>query len=191
MLQLRRVRLESIGHPNARFAPLELNLTDEEDRPTHTVVWLRNGGGKSSLLNALLGSANLILKEVELHDPRAVVLCFGPDAASYRTELYPAYHAEREAAMPDDLAPQFAACRNFFEAFGWTVATSDDLDLKKPAITQSIHRTNLPSPIHAKAGFHARSLMGRTADIIFAPYRWPLSPRAAVFMSTTSPVGHT
>ena len=53
MLQLRRVRLESIGHPNARFAPLELNLTDEEDRPTHTVVWLRNGGGKSSLLNLL------------------------------------------------------------------------------------------------------------------------------------------
>ncbi len=79
-------------------------------------------------VNALLGSANLILKEVELHEPRAVVLCFGPDAASYRTELYPAYHAEREAAMPDDLAPQFAACRGFFEAFGWTVATSDDLE---------------------------------------------------------------
>jgi len=79
-------------------------------------------------VNALLGSANLILKEVELHRPRAVVLCFGPDAASYRTELYPAYHAEREAAMPDDLAPQFAACRDFFEAFGWTVATSEDLE---------------------------------------------------------------
>jgi 5'-3' exonuclease len=79
-------------------------------------------------VNALLGSANLILKEVELHRPRAVVLCFGPDAASYRTELYPAYHAEREAAMPDDLAPQFAACRDFFEAFGWTVATSEELE---------------------------------------------------------------
>jgi 5'-3' exonuclease len=79
-------------------------------------------------VNALLGTANLILKEVELHEPRAVVLCFGPDAASYRTELYPAYHAEREAAMPDALSPQFAACRDFFEAFGWTVATSDDLE---------------------------------------------------------------
>jgi DNA polymerase-1 len=79
-------------------------------------------------VNALLGSANLILREVEVHAPRAVVLCFGPDAASYRTELYPAYHAEREAAMPDDLSPQFAACREFFEAFGWTVATSDDLE---------------------------------------------------------------
>jgi 5'-3' exonuclease len=79
-------------------------------------------------VNALLGSANLILKEVELHRPRAVVLCFGPDAAHYRTELYPAYHAERAAAMPDDLAPQFGACRDFFEAFGWSVASSEDLE---------------------------------------------------------------
>jgi DNA polymerase-1 len=79
-------------------------------------------------VNALLGTANLIMREVEIHDPRAVVLCFGPDAASYRTELYPAYHAEREAAMPDELAPQFEACREFFEAFGWTVATSDSLE---------------------------------------------------------------
>ncbi|HET7483912.1 MAG TPA: hypothetical protein VFJ64_00890, partial [Solirubrobacterales bacterium] len=60
-------------------------------------------------VNALLGTANLILREIELHRPRAVILCFGPDAASYRTELYPSYHAEREAAMPDDLSPQFAA----------------------------------------------------------------------------------
>src|SRR3954454_8029459 len=79
-------------------------------------------------VNALLGTANLILREIEIHRPRAVALCFGPDAASYRTELYPAYHAEREAAMPDDLSPQFAACPDFFAAFGWTVATSEDLE---------------------------------------------------------------
>jgi DNA polymerase-1 len=79
-------------------------------------------------VNALLGTANLVLREVEAHRPRAVVLCFGPDAASYRTELYPAYHAEREAAMPEELAPQFLAARDFFAAFGWAVATSDDLE---------------------------------------------------------------
>jgi DNA polymerase-1 len=79
-------------------------------------------------VNALLGATNLILREVELHRPRAVVLCFGPDAASYRTELYPAYHAEREAAMPDELAPQFEAAGDFFAAFGWTVASSDSLE---------------------------------------------------------------
>lgn len=79
-------------------------------------------------VNALLGTANLVLREVEARAPRAVALCFGPDAASYRTELYPAYHAEREAAMPDDLSPQFAAARPFFEAFGWSVATSEELE---------------------------------------------------------------
>jgi 5'-3' exonuclease len=79
-------------------------------------------------VNALLGTANLVLREVELHQPRAVVLCFGPDAAAYRTELFPAYHAEREAAMPEELPHQFADCRPFFEAFGWTVATSGDLE---------------------------------------------------------------
>ena len=79
-------------------------------------------------VNALLGTANLILREVEVHEPRAVVLCFGPDAAAYRTELYPAYHAEREAAMPDELPHQFADSREFFEAFGWTVAVADDLE---------------------------------------------------------------
>ncbi|MGN6274978.1 MAG: 5'-3' exonuclease [Solirubrobacterales bacterium] len=79
-------------------------------------------------VNALLGAANLVLREVELHEPRAVVLCFGPDAAAYRTELYPAYHAEREEAMPDELPHQLADAAAFFEAFGWTVATGDDLE---------------------------------------------------------------
>jgi 5'-3' exonuclease len=84
--------------------------------------------GEGRAVNALLGTANLILREVEIHEPRAVVLCFGPDAASYRTELYPAYHAEREAAMPEELAPQFAVAREFFAAFGWTIADSADLE---------------------------------------------------------------
>jgi DNA polymerase-1 len=79
-------------------------------------------------VNALLGAANLILREVELHDPRAVVLCFGPDAAHYRTELYPSYHEKREKEMPAALPHQFALCREFFEAFGWTVASSEDLE---------------------------------------------------------------
>ncbi|MBS1880991.1 MAG: 5'-3' exonuclease [Actinobacteria bacterium] len=79
-------------------------------------------------VNALLGAANLVLREVELHRPRAVVLCFGPDAAHYRTELYPSYHEKREEEMPAALPHQFALCRDFFEAFGWTVASSEDLE---------------------------------------------------------------
>jgi 5'-3' exonuclease len=84
-------------------------------------------GPQGTPVNALLGAANLIVREVERHGPRAVVLCFGPDAASYRTELYPAYHAEREG-VPDKLAPQWAESRDFFEAFGWTVARSESLE---------------------------------------------------------------
>lgn len=85
-------------------------------------------GSDGEPVNALLGTANMVLRELEAHRPRAVVLCFGPDAAAYRTELYPAYHAEREAEMPAELPDQFAACPDFFGAFGWTVASSEDLE---------------------------------------------------------------
>jgi 5'-3' exonuclease len=84
-------------------------------------------GPDGSPVNALLGAANLIVREVEAHAPRAVALCFGPDAASYRTELYPAYHADRPE-LPDGLAPQWAESGSFFETFGWTVARSEALE---------------------------------------------------------------
>ena len=84
-------------------------------------------GADGRPVNALLGAANLILREVEAHEPRAVVLCFGPDAASYRVGLFPEYHADRPE-MPEGLAPQWDDSRAFFEAFGWTVATHDSLE---------------------------------------------------------------
>jgi 5'-3' exonuclease len=84
-------------------------------------------GKDGAPVNALLGTANLILRELELHDPRAVVLCFGPDAADYRVELFDGYHAERPEVL-DMLAPQFADSRAFFEAFGWVVADHDSLE---------------------------------------------------------------
>ena len=82
-------------------------------------------GSAGTSVNALLGSANLILREVEEHSPRAVVLCFGPDAAEYRVELYEPYHAARPP-VPDELAPQFDAAPGFFASFGWTSAISED-----------------------------------------------------------------
>ncbi len=84
-------------------------------------------GADGRPVNALLGTANLILREVEEHQPRAVVLCFGPDAADYRVELLPAYHADR-VEMPAELAPQFEAAGDFFGAFGWTTATHGSLE---------------------------------------------------------------
>ncbi|WP_327321072.1 hypothetical protein OG735_40975 [Streptomyces sp. NBC_01210] len=58
MLQLRRVRLENIGHRAAGFKSLVLDLTGGPGaidgrpmRPVDVILWLRNGGGKSSLLS--------------------------------------------------------------------------------------------------------------------------------------------
>jgi 5'-3' exonuclease len=82
------------------------------------------GGGP---VNALLGSVNLVLREVEAHAPRAVVMCFGPDAAPYRVELFAGYHAERPP-VPDELTPQFAGAPAFYEAFGWHVAYDESVE---------------------------------------------------------------
>ena len=84
-------------------------------------------GADGKPVNALLGSANLILQAVTDREPRAVVLCMGPDAAAYRVELYPGYHAERPE-MPEGLVGQWADAPAFFEAFGWTVAGHDSLE---------------------------------------------------------------
>jgi 5'-3' exonuclease len=93
------------------FYALPTSITGSDDKP----------------VNALLGSANLVLREVEEHDPRAVVMCFGPDAADYRVELFDGYHAARPE-MPDELSPQWEQAGEFYEAFGWVVAHHDSLE---------------------------------------------------------------
>jgi 5'-3' exonuclease len=93
------------------FHALPKSITDADGQP----------------VNALLGATNMIVREIELHGPRAVVLCFGPDAAEYRVELFPQYHADRPP-VPDELAPQFADSDEFFGAFGWYVIASEDLE---------------------------------------------------------------
>jgi 5'-3' exonuclease len=84
-------------------------------------------GGSGQPVNALLGAANIVLREVELHRPRAVAMCFGPDAAEYRVELYEPYHAARPP-VPDELAPQFDDAGDFFGAFGWAIAYDETLE---------------------------------------------------------------
>jgi DNA polymerase-1 len=78
-------------------------------------------------VNALLGSTNLILQEIERRPPRAVVMCFGAEAAAYRKELLPAYHADRPD-MPEKLVPQWREAGPFFEAFGWVVEQHETLE---------------------------------------------------------------
>jgi DNA polymerase-1 len=78
-------------------------------------------------VNALLGAANVLLRIAADRDPRAIVICFGAEAADYRVELFPSYHADRPEP-PDALAWQFQQAPEFFEAFGWSVESSPDVE---------------------------------------------------------------
>ena len=51
MARLRRIHLTSVGHKDARFFPVTIDLRDELGSGSDAVLWLRNGGGKSSVLN--------------------------------------------------------------------------------------------------------------------------------------------
>jgi 5'-3' exonuclease len=93
------------------FHALPDSITDGEGRP----------------VNALLGSLNLLLQAIEEHDPRAVVLCFGPESAAYRTAAYPAYHAHRPP-VPEPLAEQWVVAPRLYRAFGWTVMDHDEVE---------------------------------------------------------------
>jgi DNA polymerase-1 len=93
------------------FYALPQSITDPEGRP----------------VNALLGVANLILQAVEREAPRAVVLCFGAEAAEYRVELYAPYHADRPP-VPDGLVHQWEDVPAFFGAFGWQLETHEQLE---------------------------------------------------------------
>jgi DNA polymerase-1 len=106
--------LLAVDRPNLLFRAffaLPRSITGPDERPR----------------NALLGTANLILQAVERFDPRAVILCDGAEAATYRKELLPRYHADRPPLDPD-LAHQFALSEPFFSAMGWTTLLHDTLE---------------------------------------------------------------
>ena len=47
-------------------------------------------------------------------------MAFGQDAADYRVELFPDYHADRrELEEDEDIDRQFDAAPGLYEAFGW------------------------------------------------------------------------
>jgi DNA polymerase-1 len=106
--------LLAVDRPNLLFRAffaLPRTITGPDDRP----------------VNALLGTANLILQAVERYDPRAILLCDGAEAAVYRKELLPRYHADRPPLDPD-LGRQFDDSEAFFDAFGWRTVLHDTLE---------------------------------------------------------------
>jgi 5'-3' exonuclease len=108
-------------------------------------------GSAGKPVNALLGTINMVLGVVAEQEPRAVVFCFGPDAADYRVELYPAYHADRPP-VPDELAWQFAEAPRLFDAFGWATVASEDLEADD--VLQSL------AAVESEAGGRALILTG-------------------------------
>ena len=84
-------------------------------------------GADDRSVNALLGAANVLLRIAADRDPRAIVVCFGAEAAQYRVEAFPAYHADRPP-VPDPLAWQFEQAPEFFEALGWYSVGSDEVE---------------------------------------------------------------
>jgi 5'-3' exonuclease len=84
-------------------------------------------GADERPVNALLGAANVILRIAADREPRAIVVCWGAEAARYRVELYPAYHAARPP-VPEALAWQFEHAPDFFAAFGWSSLSDEELE---------------------------------------------------------------
>jgi 5'-3' exonuclease len=93
------------------FFALPQSITDREERPA----------------NALLGTVNALLSATEARPARAVAACLGVENAAYRVALYPDYHAQRPP-MPDALADQWQRAPALLQAFGWTVASDDQLE---------------------------------------------------------------
>jgi 5'-3' exonuclease len=97
------------------FFALPKAITDEHGRP----------------VNALLGTVNALLSLLDARLParrvRGVVACMGAEQASYRVELYPAYHAHRDP-MPAELAEQWGKAPELLASLGWTVSTSKELE---------------------------------------------------------------
>ena len=131
------MREAAIGHrlklaPGADYGwgvPAPLLLVDGDSMLFRAFFALPDSieGTDGQPVNALLGIANLVLREVEAHGPRAVVVCFGQEAAHYRVELFSDYHAHRPE-VPETLSAQFAAAPAFLEALGWTVAAHESLE---------------------------------------------------------------
>jgi 5'-3' exonuclease len=69
-------------------------------------------------IGALLGATNVLLRFAAEREPRAIVICFGAEAAEYRVELFAPYHADRPAP-PEALAWQFDVAEEYFAEFGW------------------------------------------------------------------------
>ncbi|MBZ9752401.1 hypothetical protein K7W42_16250 [Deinococcus sp. HMF7604] len=88
MPRLTKLRLINVGHPKARFDDVTIPFHDQSRRPIDSTLWLRNGGGKSSILNLFFsllqpnrrqflgkaGQSDRLLEDYVLPETRGVVV---------------------------------------------------------------------------------------------------------------------
>ncbi|MCG8555419.1 MAG: hypothetical protein MJD61_09060 [Proteobacteria bacterium] len=115
MPHLRRIHFASAGYPDARLDPLTLDLRDADARrASDSVLWLRNGGGKSSVLNLLFScfrpsQAEFLGRHVEGQRRRLTDYVKATDLACVATEW--------EVGQPDLLGTQ--PLRVIGQALAW------------------------------------------------------------------------
>jgi len=73
--------------------------------------------------NAIYGFTQMLLKLLKDYQPQHLAMVFDVGRVTFRTELYPAYKANR-AEMPDDLRQQIGPIRDLVRAFNIPVALS-------------------------------------------------------------------
>ena len=133
-------------------------------------------------VNALLGCANLVLREVEDHDPRAVVLCFGAEAAKYRKQLYEPYHADRPEILGGmiRLAEQLPGRDELADFANWRVAECErqgvTVELGVAADADTVLALEPDAVVVATGGrptlsgssyFHPMPIAGSEQDFVF------------------------
>jgi DNA polymerase-1 len=70
---------------------------------------------------------NALLRICADRGPRAIVICWGAEAAAYRVEAFAPYHADRPP-VPEGLASQIAVAPELYRAFGWESVDAGDLE---------------------------------------------------------------
>ncbi|MGC1481474.1 MAG: hypothetical protein WA771_13305 [Chthoniobacterales bacterium] len=159
MAKLLRLHLTCVGHKDARFHPLTLDFRGRDGTATDNVVWLRNGGGKSSLLNLFYStflpeSRKFLGSKAESKERRLADYVKAGDLACIVSEW----------EMPAG-ANLFSSTRIVGQALAWRggVATSNDeerLDREFFTFRGSDKVAFESLPIHGLGGDPVRNLHG-------------------------------
>ncbi len=105
-------------------------------RAYHAIPPLTSSKGVPT--NAVLGFANMLLKALREHAPTHVAMVLDVSRRSFRTELDPAYKAQRPAP-PDDLVPQFPLVRDVTRALSVPILEQEGFEADDIIATLASH----------------------------------------------------